>query len=264
MHGEDSPSASGSAIPSIGRTIDVHFTPPAAEAVAGTTLIVIDTLRATTAITTLLAAGAEAIYPCAGHGEARSLAATLPGSVLCGESNGLKVDGFDYGNSPTEFEGIDVRGWTVVQSTSNGTRALALTASAEVTFAGCLRNRAAVARAALSAPGAIAVVCSGEQDATAPSVEDSFTAGAVVEAVLAADATRTPLAGALLARRLFRSYRRSATAAFAESPHAAHLQRLGFTNDLRFAGAMDVESTVPLATIDAANHVVVRSARSRS
>lgn len=264
MRGENTPSSGGSANPSIGRTIDVHFTPPTVDAVAGMTLIIIDTLRATTAITTLLAAGAKAIYPCAGHAEARSVAATLSGSVLCGESNGLKVDGFDYGNSPTEFEGIDVRGWTVVQSTSNGTRALALTASADVTFAGCLRNRTAVAQAALRRSGAIAIVCSGDQDATAPSVEDSFTAGAVVEAVLAADATRTPFAGAVLARRLFRSYRRSSTAAFAESPHAAHLRRLGFANDLRFAGEMDVESVVPLATIDGKNRVVVRAARSRA
>lgn len=241
------------------RTVEVHFTPPTAEVVAGATLIVIDTLRATTAITTLLAAGAEAVYPCAGHAEARVLAATLPGSKLCGETNGLRVDGFDYGNSPTEFQGIDVRGWTVVQSTSNGTRALALTASAGVTLVGCLRNRAAVAQAALGAPGAIAIVCSGEREAMAPSVEDSFTAGAVVDALLTADATRTPLPGALLGRRLFRSYRRSATAAFAESPHATHLRRLGFRDDLQFAGTMDVESIVPRATIDDANRIVVRS-----
>ena len=262
MRDEDNPSANASANPATGQTIEVHFTPPTSESVARTTLIVIDTLRATTAITALLAAGAEAVYPCAGHPEARALAATLPGSVLCGETNGLTVNGFDYGNSPTEFQDIDVRGWTVVQSTSNGTRALALTASAEVTYVGCLRNRAAVARAALDAPRGIAIVCSGEREATAPSVEDSFTAGAVVEALLAADARWTPLPGALLARRLFRSFRRSPRAAFADSPHAAHLRRLGFQSDLRFASAMDVESVVPVATIDGANRVVVRSARS--
>ena len=252
MHGEDSGPGD--------RTIEVHFTPPTADVVAGTTLIVIDTLRATTAITTLLAAGARAVYPCSGHAEARALAATLPGSKLCGETNGLTVEGFDYGNSPTEFQHIDVRGWTVVQSTSNGTRALALTGAAEVTLVGCLRNRAAAARAAISAPGSLAIVCSGEREATAPSVEDTFTAGAVVEAVLAADDTRTPLPGALLARRLFRSYRRSATAAFAESPHAAHLRRLGFQADLRFAGELDVVSVVPVATVDEAGRIVVRRA----
>jgi 2-phosphosulfolactate phosphatase len=187
------------------------------------------------------------------------LAAALPGSRLCGESDGLKVEGFDFGNSPTEFKGLDVRGWTVVQSTSNGTRALALAATAAVTFVGCLRNRTAVARALLAGPGAMAMVCSGEQEATTPSVEDSFTAGAIVEALLKADATVQPLAGARLARRLWRSYRGSARAAFAESAHAAHLQRLGFEDDLRFAAEIDVESVVASAALDGTGRIVVRA-----
>ena len=253
--------------------IEAYFTPPAAAAVAGRTLIVIDTLRATTVITTLIAGGAAAVYPCVSQTVARRLAAALPGSHLCGELDGLRPPDFEFGNSPSEFAAREVRGWTVVQSTSNGTPALALAAGAARTLVGCLRNRAAVAAAALREPHAIAVVCSGEVgsgdggngdgEATRPSVEDAFSAGAVVERLVAlAGEGGTPPrlgAGARLVRRTFEAYGGSAQAAFADSPHAAGLQRLGFEADLDFAAQLDATDCVPLASVDAEGRVVVRS-----
>ena len=247
--------------------IEAYFTPPAAAAVAGRTLIVIDTLRATTVITTLIAGGAEAVYPCVSQTVARRLTAALPGSHLCGELGGLRPPDFEFGNSPSEFAAREVRGWTVVQSTSNGTLALALAAGAARTLVGCLRNRAAVAAAALREPHAIAVVCSGEVgnsdgEATRPSVEDAFSAGAVVERLVAlAGEGGTPPrlgAGARLVRRTFAAYGGSAQAAFADSPHAADLQRLGFEADLDFAAQLDATDCVPLASVDAEGRVVVR------
>ena len=253
--------------------IEAYFTPPAAAAVAGRTLIVIDTLRATTVITTLIAGGAAAVYPCVSQTAARRLAAALPGSHLCGELGGLRPPDFEFGNSPSEFAAREVRGWTVVQSTSNGTPALALAAGAARTLVGCLRNRAAVAAAARREPHAIAVVCSGEVgsgkvysgsgEATTPSVEDAFSAGAVVERLVALageGGTATPRLGpgARLVRRTFAAYGGSAQAAFADSPHAADLQRLGFEADLDFAAQLDATDCVPLASVDAEGRVVVR------
>lgn len=39
-----------------------------------------------------------------------------------GERGGIMPEGFDYGNSPTEIEGIDFSGRTIVHTTSNGTK----------------------------------------------------------------------------------------------------------------------------------------------
>lgn len=242
--------------------VQVYFQPPPAAAVGGGILVVVDTLRATTVITTLLAGGASAVYPCAGADEARALAARLPGSRLTGERHGVPIEGFEFGNSAAEFARLNVQGWTLVQATSNGTRTLALTAQAARTLIGCLRNRAAVAARA-PAEGRtggqeIAIVCAGEENAVAPSVEDAFTAGAIVERMIATDPTLTLAAGARLARRLYHAYHGDPLLAFAESPHAAELRRLGYADDLLFAAAMDVESCVPTAVIDETGRVVVR------
>ena len=262
-----------------GRALEAFFTPPEPAAVAGRTLIVVDTLRATTAITTLIAGGALAVYPCSSHEAARHVAAALPGSRLCGETNGLAPPGFDFGNSPVEFAALDTEGWTVVLSTTNGTRALALAAQASGTLVGCLRNRAAVAVAAQAVfgepvaaqavsgePGAgePAIVCGGEEGGTTASVEDAFTAGAVIERLIALDRRQEPepvwrlSSGARLMRRAFLAYEGSAEAAFADSPHAGELRALGFAADLTYAAELDVETCVPRASIDEAGRVVVR------
>ena len=45
-------------------------------------------------------------------------------ALLLGERDCIKVDGFDYGNSPTEIENIDFSRKTVVHTTSAGTKGL--------------------------------------------------------------------------------------------------------------------------------------------
>lgn len=54
---------------------------------------------------------------------ARSVAAEK-GAVLIGERDCIKVEGFDYGNSPTEIENVDLTGKTLVHTTSAGTKGL--------------------------------------------------------------------------------------------------------------------------------------------
>ncbi len=46
--------------------------------------------------------------------------------LLIGERQGIKIDGFDYGNSPTEITGRDFSGKTVVHTTTAGTKGLLL------------------------------------------------------------------------------------------------------------------------------------------
>ena len=108
------------------RRVNVFFTPPPPDRLAGRTAIVIDTLRATTTLLTLIVAGADAVYPTASDADAFALAKTLPGARLCGERDGRRVPGFDFGNSPLELLHAGVAGETFIQSTSNGTRALTI------------------------------------------------------------------------------------------------------------------------------------------
>ncbi len=246
------------------RRLNVFFSPPAPAHVRGRVVALIDTARAATTLTTLIAGGADAVYPVPSEAEARALAKALPGARLCGERGGQRIAGFDFGNSPTVFAATDVRGMRLVQTTSNGTRAAALAADAAAAFVVCLRNRAAAARALrdAAAPGELdfAIVCAGEQRATTASVEDAFTAGALAALLLDGHEPAAIFleSGARLALRIFDAYGRDPQRALADAPHASYLASLGYGEDIRYAGELDCESVVPRAGVDDAGRVVVR------
>ena len=77
----------------------------AAQKLAGGAAVAIDVLRASTTINYALAAGAREIIPCQQVEEARKIAAAFsPGEVLLGgERLGVRIEGFDLGNSPAEY-----------------------------------------------------------------------------------------------------------------------------------------------------------------
>ena len=54
--------------------------------------------------------------------------------VLGGERKGLKIEGFDFGNSPLEYTKEMVNGKDVFMTTSNGTRAIESSANGSKTF----------------------------------------------------------------------------------------------------------------------------------
>ncbi len=162
--------------------IDVAFTPadPAHASVA----IVIDVLRATTTITTALAQGYDRVLACGELEQARNLAARLgDGTVLAGERQCVKPEGFDLGNSPREFTDAQPLGSTLVLTTTNGTRAIVTAAQhSDAVVIGCLANltacAAAAARVAREAAGDVLVQCAGVKgDFT---MDDAYTAGRFV------------------------------------------------------------------------------------
>ena len=44
--------------------------------------------------------------------------------ILAAERNGKQVRGFDFGNSPLQYQDNDVKGKTLVMTTTNGTKAI--------------------------------------------------------------------------------------------------------------------------------------------
>jgi 2-phosphosulfolactate phosphatase len=227
-----------------------HRMPPAA--LAGGIAVVIDVLRASTTMTTALANGAAGVWPVAAVDEARALAARLgPTTLLGGERGGVRVPGFDLGNSPLEYTAAVVAGRPVVITTTNGTAAIAACAAAADVLVGTLANRrqvAAAARRLSAARGSAAVhlVCAGTDGAL--SAEDVLAAGAMLDAAAAhpgaASDELDPAAWA--AREAFR--RPAATAdvaaalveAFHRSPGGANLVALGMGVDLEVCARLDV------------------------
>ncbi|UCH58107.1 MAG: 2-phosphosulfolactate phosphatase [Candidatus Bathyarchaeota archaeon] len=84
--------------------------------------VIIDVFRAFTTAAHVIANGASRIVPVGTVGEAFELRQLHPDWVLMGERGGIKVEGFDYGNSPYEVSRVDFKGRTVVQTTGAGTQ----------------------------------------------------------------------------------------------------------------------------------------------
>src|SRR6266581_5509359 len=124
--------------------IHVAFTP--AETAPAPLGVVIDVLRATSTIAQALASGYRRVLCCAEIEEARALRRELPDSLVGGERNAVRIEGFDVGASPREF--LEARAQTLILSTTNGTRAiLAATARCDEVLLGSLLNLCAVAAA---------------------------------------------------------------------------------------------------------------------
>lgn len=207
--------------------VNVAFTP--AEATPAPLGVVVDVLRATSTIAQALAAGYERVLCCAEIDEARTLRAQIPNSLLGGERQAVRIEGFDVGASPREF--VEPRAETLILSTTNGTRTILDTAQhCEEVVLGSLLNLKAVARRVAS--DAI-VVCAGFQGAFA--LDDAYCAGRIVQLV---DAERTDAA---LAAELI-------AAAFptaADGLNARTYGPPGLEQDIAFCAQEDVLDVVP-------------------
>lgn len=149
------------------------------EEMAGGTVVVVDVLRAATTICHALEAGAAEIVPCVEVDEAQRKAASLPGEVvLGGEREGLPVEGFDLGNSPSEYTPDRVGGKTLVFTTSNGTRALHHARLADRVLLGAFVNASAIVRELLGQEQ-IHILCSGTHGQY--SEDDVLLAGMLAE-----------------------------------------------------------------------------------
>lgn len=229
--------------------IEVAFTPALLTDPEGKVCLVIDVLRATSSLVTMFGRGLAEAIVVESIEEARRESAKRPGWLLCGEAGGLAPEGFDHGNSPSEFNQLDLSGRRAIVATTNGTMALARASACPVVLVAALLNLRAAARAALreAAIGGrdIAVLCAGNSRARHFSLEDAFCAGAVVDELVSPGGPTRLWSSATAARRLYRSYRGSALAAFREADHGAVLIALGFQRDLEFSAQRDRVRVVP-------------------
>ena len=173
--------------------VHVAFTPD--EAAAAPTGIVVDVVRATSTIAQALSAGYRRVLCVPEIDQARALRAELADSVVGGERDAVRIEGFDVGASPREF--LDPKAETLILSTTNGTRTIVTAAErCDEVLIGSLLNLGAVVRAATGRGEDVAVICAGYKGAFA--FDDAYCAGRFVQA-LGGERTDAAVAAALLA-----------------------------------------------------------------
>jgi len=158
--------------------VHVAFTPDGSA--SAPTGLVVDVIRATSTICQALASGYERVLCAAEVEDARALRDELAGVTLGGERLGLRIDGFDLGNSPAEY--LEPRSAVLAMSTTNGTRAIVTAAErCERVLIASLLNLAAVTDAAREHGEDVAIFCAGVKGSFA--LDDAFVAGRIAEAL---------------------------------------------------------------------------------
>jgi 2-phosphosulfolactate phosphatase len=227
-------------------TIDVFFSPAVVDeaSVEGRTAVVIDVIRATSTLVEALANGARAIFPTVSTEEAVKLASSLgrEDTLLCGERKGLKVEGFDLGNSPAEFTPGVVKGKQLVMTTTNGTRAFVASEGADRVFAASFLNLSAVSKALVDS-SRLVIVCSGRENRFA--LDDALCAGLLVRNALEKGADGWKLNDAArVAADLAEKY--TVDAEFLRSTAAGSaLVDVGLETDLELCASVDRHDLLP-------------------
>src|SRR5690606_18367462 len=98
-------------------------------------VVVIDVLRAFTTAAYAFHRGASEIILVSTVEEAFALRERFPGSLLMGEVDGIRVPGFDLGNSPAEVEAMDLSGRRLIHRTSAGTQGVVRSVRAKILLA---------------------------------------------------------------------------------------------------------------------------------
>lgn len=229
--------------------------------VQGRTVFVIDILRAGTTMCAALHHGAKAVVPVANTEEALRMAQTLGHNetVLAGERNCVRIEGFALGNSPAEMTPESVGGKIVVMTTSNGTGALLAVANAPSVYLACAANFTVVGQRAHDAwekGEEILILCAGRERSF--SLDDAYTAGRLAEAALGGGRGRKGLNdGALATLDLVRRYGRKWERPLAASRGGRELADLGMKADIALAATQDAHPVLAQFTnrrVVAASH----------
>lgn len=207
----------------------------------GKTVVVIDVLRASSTIVTALTNGCLALYPVADPGTAAMFRRKLGSDCLTGgERHGLKISGFDLGNSPLEYTPETVSGQRIILTTSNGTQALLEAENAEEILIGSFLN-AGRTSAHLGSKAEVVFFCAGSNGE--PGLEDLLCAGLMTERLLAggveAELTDAAQLGLVAYRHLLGQPQADLPTVIYQATHTQRLAALGFTADIKYCAQID-------------------------
>ncbi len=221
--------------------------PPSPKILFQKNVVVIDVLRATSVIVFALSQGALEVIPVETIEEAKEKAKTFPQgtTLLGGERNSLRIEGFDLGNSPREYCEERIRGKRIILTTTNGTRAFYSVSSGNQIFIGSFLNIERVAKKCLELDRDLLLFLSGNRRGF--SLEDTVCAGMLIDLILKNGGKPIPLTDASYgALFLYQRFEGNLMGAFHLSSHGKDLFELGGGEDLIFCAQTNITEVVPI------------------
>lgn len=211
------------------------------------TVVVVDILRSSTTVCAALIAGARGVIPTTGPGESGDLWTRLgpENAVLAGERQGVKIESFQYGNSPAEFTPETVGGRNVILCTTNGTGIFGRTGGAGRVVSGALVNISSLTAEVAAWGNDVVVVCAGREGGF--SIEDTLCGGMLIDRLNITSGEHVTLNDAgSLARLLYDEMGSSMRQAVAQGEHGRFLASIDLERDIDICTEIDSMPIVPV------------------
>ena len=214
---------------------------------AGKLVVIIDVLRASSTIVTALANGCRGFIPILSPDKAKKKAQEFQKErvLLGGEREGIKIEGFDLGNSPREYKKEVAKGKTIIFSTTNGVKTLGMVKGAHRIIIGSFLNLQAVCDYCTNYEGDISIICAGRKGKF--SLEDTACAGMMVNSlrdVFSGD--HQEIDANLTAQLLYVKFGNNILEILRKSQHGQYLESIGLGEDLKFCSQLDLFHIVPI------------------
>lgn len=206
-------------------------------------VVVIDVLRATSAMVAAFEHGVDRIIPVSTIEEARQYIGR-PGYIAAAERNGEVVDGFAFGNSPLAYVGQDLRGQTIVMTTTNGTKAINLAKSARTLVIGSFLNLSALSEWLVKQNDNILLLCSGWKDKF--NLEDSVFAGAVMDRLLESGKFGVEEDSSIAAKYMYMAARDNFMSILKAAPRRRRIEQLHLLPDVKYCLTPDQSAVIPM------------------
>ena len=209
------------------------------------TAVIVDVLRATSTITTAIANGAKGVVPVEDMGDASKIAQNLDsaGYLLCGEKNGVKIEGYQLGNSPLEYKRDIVENKTLILNTTNGTEAISRSSLADNIIIASFLNLKHIVDLLRSQGNEVVIVCAGWRGRLC--LEDSLCAGQIVHELFGGSLPNDARDGAKVAFGLYEKYGDDLEGVIGKSNHAVRLKEIIGNEDVAYCCKINSCKVVP-------------------
>lgn len=205
-------------------------------------VVIIDVLRASSAICTAFENGAASIIPVAEAEQAREYKSK--GYLVAAERDGWVLDFADFGNSPFNFTHERVNGRTIAYSTTNGTSVIELASGAGEIVIGCFLNISAICRWIEQQDRDVVLFCAGWKEKF--NLEDSICAGAFAEKLLAGSKFLTTCDSVHASVDLWRIAEEDPFKYVEKAAQRSRLRDKGLDDCIEFCLKMDFTSKIPV------------------
>lgn len=204
-------------------------------------VVVIDILRASSAICNAFANGAKSLIPVRNLDEARKY--KKKGFLVAAERDGYVQDFADFGNSPFNFTPERIRGKTIVYSTTNGTRTIDEASVCHMVVIGSFLNISSLEKWLLRQERNVILLCAGWKGKVC--LEDSVFAGALASRLIKTDKFTTICDSAQIVLDLWKSAEPGVLAYIDKAAQRNRLREKGLDDCIPFCHSPDSTDAIP-------------------